>query len=351
MGDLKFCPKEGLSRWVEELSREHTVLVPQQAGDAVEFLPFAEGSELSLDRQPTAPPKKSVFPQTETLMRFEYQKDPEHPDRQTLQIKETLPGKEKTVILGCRPCGARGFSVFDPVFGQGEYLDPYYQARREHTVFVSLACRHPENTCFCNWVGGGPADSAGSDVLMLPAGGGYVLRPVTDQGRQIVEVGGFEDASPEQQTEADRLAEEAAENLSPAPELEEVPDKLFELFENLDFWELMAAKCISCGACTYLCPTCYCFNISDEYSGLQGKRIRTWDNCMSNLFTHEASGHNPRPTKAQRLRNRVGHKFSYYPKLHEQVFACCGCGRCIKSCPMSVDIREIVLSAKEYADE
>ncbi len=124
-------------------------------------------------------------------------------------------------------------------------------------------------------------------------------------------------------------------------------DKLMALFDDMEFWGDVSAKCISCGACTYLCPTCYCFNITDEGAGLSGRRVRSWDNCMSHQFTLEASGHNPRPTKAHRLRNRVGHKFSYYPAIHDEVIACCGCGRCIKSCPVSVDIREIVVRAME----
>ena len=113
----------------------------------------------------------------------------------------------------------------------------------------------------------------------------------------------------------------------------------------MNFWRDQSAKCVSCGACTYLCPTCYCFTITDETTGMSGRRMRSWDACMHFQFTLEASGHNPRPTKAHRLKNRVGHKFSYYPTLHDGLIACCGCGRCVKSCPVSVDIREIVQNA------
>jgi ferredoxin len=88
--------------------------------------------------------------------------------------------------------------------------------------------------------------------------------------------------------------------------------------------------------------------MTDEQSGLQGKRLRTWDTCMSFEFTLEGSGHNPRPTKAHRLRNRMGHKFAYYPELHEGLIACCGCGRCIKSCPVSLDIRAVVQAAQNH---
>ena len=148
--------------------------------------------------------------------------------------------------------------------------------------------------------------------------------------------------------EAEKVCKEAAAELSLPPDLSDAPAKLLEVFDNMEFWENVSAQCLSCGACTYLCPSCYCFNITDESHGMQSTRIRSWDNCMSALFTMEASGHNPRPTKAHRLKNRVGHKFSYYPNLHDGTPSCCGCGRCIKSCPAGVDIREIVLKAIEF---
>lgn len=349
MGVVRFLKKEQLPGWAEALAQEHTLFVPKRMGEALEFQPYTQPGDMVLEKQPTAPPKKTVFPQTETLLRFRYEKQAEDPGQQKLAIQETLPD-EKTVVLGCRPCGARGFVLFDPVFA-GDQADPYYQKRREQTVFISLACEFPTNTCFCNWVGSNPADGSGSDVLMVPVRDGYLLEPVTDRGEQLLGSAGFEAATEAQVTEAEQVKKRASEALSPAPDLSDVPEKLLALFDNLDFWEEMAAKCISCGGCTYLCPTCYCFNISDEYVGLKGKRIRTWDNCMSNLFTLEASGHNPRETKAKRLRNRVGHKFSYYPAQYGQTVACCGCGRCIKSCPVAVDIREIVLAAKEFVDE
>ena len=350
MGVVKFLKKDNLSRWAKTLSKQHRVLVPKAAGRAVEFGLFDEAEAIVLETQATAPPKKSIFPQTETLLRFKYQKDAEHPEQQSVEVQETLP-EERTVVLGCRPCGARGFLVFDPVFSGDQVVDPYYRARREQTLIVSLTCKSPANTCFCNWVGSDPADASGSDVLMTPISDGFLLEAVTDRGEQLVESAETEEPSQEQITEAQEIKEKAAQELAPAPDLSDVPEKLRALFDNQEFWEEMAAKCISCGACTYLCPTCYCFNISDEYTGLKGKRIRTWDNCMSSLFTLEASGHNPRETKAKRLRNRVGHKFCYYPNLHDRAMACCGCGRCIKSCPVAVDIREIVLSAKESVDE
>ena len=136
-------------------------------------------------------------------------------------------------------------------------------------------------------------------------------------------------------------------SLDKAPSLAEAPAKVAARFEDVEFWQQETDRCLSCGACTYFCPTCYCFNITDEGDGLngrEGRRLRTWDNCMSPLFTREASGHNPRTAKALRMRNRVSHKFATYPE-NWGAFSCNGCGRCVSNCPVHLDIRAIVLDA------
>lgn len=145
--------------------------------------------------------------------------------------------------------------------------------------------------------------------------------------------------------EAKAAREKAAASQQPAPDLSKAARRLEQRFTDVDFWAEQTAKCLSCGACTYMCPTCQCFNISDEGDPLEGRRLRSWDNCMSPLFTREASGHNPGTAKALRMRNRVSHKYWYAPDYSDGRFACTGCGRCIKQCPVSLDIREIVLNA------
>ncbi len=341
--EAKFIPGDKVPAWLAELAKERRTAVPRREGGAVVFRPFDPDQPVPLGRQATTPPKGSVFPQCEPLMVFRYEKDPASPDTSQVRVKETIDETPRLVVGG-RPCDARGFATFDRVYDAEDVKDLNYLARREHTAFITMACPRPSSTCFCHWVGSGPADTECSDVLMTPVEGGYVLEPVTETGGELLQSSLLEDAG-KRLDEAHAVHKRAAEGLGEAPDLSETPGKLLELFDDMGFWEEVSAKCISCGACTYLCPTCYCFNITDEACGAEGARLRTWDNCMSYQFTMEASGHNPRPTKAHRLKNRVGHKFSYYPTIHGGAIACCGCGRCIKHCPVSVDIREIVLKA------
>lgn len=347
--ERKFISHDDTIKWLDCLSRERVVLVPMKDNAVVTFRPHVEGRKPVLDQMPVSPPKEGVFPQTELLMKYRYEKDPENLERTSVKLKEKLP-QDKAVVVGARPCGTRAMTMLDRVYNCDSIRDPYYASRRDNTLFVTVACTRIESTCFCHEVGSNPADTDGSDVLLVPVEGGYVAEAVTERGATLLESEFFAAASGKEE-EAENVKKVNREKLGEAHDYSDAPEKVLARFDDLEFWKQQAAKCISCGACTYLCPTCYCFNITDESAGLTGKRIRTWDNCMSYEFTLEGSGHNPRPTKAHRLRNRVGHKFSYYPDLHEGIIACCGCGRCIKSCPVSVDIRAIVKAAQEYDND
>jgi len=350
MAKLGYLPKEKLTDFLENLKKKYRIYVPCQDGDAVLFQPFDGEKPLCLDRPATVSPKSVIFPQTDILFSFDYRKSSEDPKQVSIELTENLDFPE-TVIFGSRPCDAKGFLIYDRPYTQTDMPDIYYKGRREKTTIITLACNYPSPGCFCTSVGGDPADKEGSDILMTDVGTGYFFEAVTAKGEEIVEDAVFEDGSSYQ--EKAQAAHKAVADLvkKPFDSTEGLPEKLLSLFENDAFWEAEAAKCISCGACTYLCPTCYCFNITDEQAGSKGERIRSWDACMFYHFTLEASGHNPRPLKQQRLKNRVGHKFSYYPKKYEGAIACCGCGRCIRSCPVSVDISEIVAHAQEYKDE
>jgi sulfhydrogenase subunit beta (sulfur reductase) len=347
MAHEKFLQQERLPEWLAFLGEQIRVLVPRQEAGSVVYRPYSPGDGPISFPDSTASPKAAIFPACQELFRFEQKKNTANPENTTLKLFPSFR-VEPTLVFGARPCGARGFTIFDRVYKGKKYPDPYYKVARENTLFVTLTCQRPENTCFCHWVGGGPDDPTGSDVLMTPVEGGYVLEAVSKQGEALLDCPLVAEAG-DKSEEAAWARELSRKSMGDAPDITNAPESLLASFDDMAFWEDVSAKCLSCGACTYLCPTCYCFTLTDESNGLSGKRLRSWDNCMSYQFSLEASGHNPRPTKAHRLKNRIGHKFSYYPTLHEGLTACCGCGGCIKSCPVSVDIREIVLKAIEHA--
>lgn len=342
MSAIRFLAADALASWLAEVAASRQVLAPRQEGKAVVFRPLVAGETPVLARA-TVSPKAAVLPPCETLVHFSGTKDPENPAKVDIKLDDT-PDAPARLLFGCRSCDARGFVTLDHPFLDGKYQDPYYKARRDNLLIVTRTCDAPCSTCFCHWTGGGPSDPAGSDVLLTAIDGGFVLEAVSEKGEAFLAETKLPDGSDKlDAAKAVRAKGEAA--LAPAPDISKAASRLEARFTDMAFWKAETAKCLSCGACTYMCPTCQCFSITDEGSPLEGRRLRSWDNCMSPLFTLEASGHNPRADKAMRMRNRVSHKYWYAPEYSEGRVACTGCGRCVRQCPVSLDIREIVLNA------
>ena len=337
-----------LDRLGPAFGKDAQVYAPRRENRAVVYRPYDPAQGVELAERPTESCKHVVFPRAEELFRFHKTKDPEASGRERTSLEEPAePGK--AIVFGALSCDARGFFAFDPVYDgcgtTGIAKDVYYLKRRQNTLLIVKTCNTALATCFCHWVGGSPVAAEGADALFTQTGDGLVLWGVSEAGKALVEALGLKDAAEAQTKAVEATHTEVVQSMGGAPALSTSPPSLLKLFDDMDFWKAQSVGCISCGACTYLCPTCYCFNITDESNGISGVRLRSWDTCMSPLFTLEASGHNPRTGKAQRLRNRVGHKYSYYPTLHGGRFSCSGCGRCIKSCPSSIDIRRIVQNA------
>ena len=296
------------------------------------FRRIGAGQEPCLDEPAAAAPKSVIYPQSHSLFTFDFKKDPDAPDKTAIELSAPTDASDAVILCG-RPCDAKGFTVLDRVF-MG--VDPYYTARREKTTLVTLACNGPYTGCFCTSVGGGPAEGAGSDVLLTDLGHGYYVEALTEKGDKVLDGAALKDGAPYEKEAGERKAaatQAVKQVFPPGAKPAEGSDA---------YWDEVSQKCLACGACTYLCPTCYCFNITDEQAvGSGGRRLRSWDSCMFAHFTKEASGHNPRAQKSKRLRNRVAHKFTHYPEKYGEP-GCTGCGRCIRLCPVSMEISGIV---------
>jgi len=256
-------------------------------------------------------------------------------------LETTLLPEGETVLFGLRPCDAAALELLDKIFLDEAYLDPYYKNRRQNTTVVALACNEPDAACFCTSVGGGPGAGAGADVIAFDLGDALLFEALTDKGKALLTQHekllnaptGDDDAA------KTKVIADAGAKLKPV-KTDGLADKLSGLFDA-PVWEVIGERCVGCGTCTYLCPTCHCFGIYDEKAGEQVQRIRTQDACMFPQFTLEASGHNPRDTQGVRARQRVMHKFSYTVDNVGETF-CVGCGRCVVHCPVNIDIREIL---------
>ncbi|WP_303193064.1 hydrogenase, partial [uncultured Desulfovibrio sp.] len=259
MSTFRFVTPDGLPAFLAYLSQNgRRVLAPvEKPADklSVVFEPWQEGKPFTLTKA-TVPAKEAVLPQCETLVRYKKTKDPENPERVSMSLDDT-PEAQPTVVFACRPCDARGYATLDRPYLKGPYADPYYKARREQLAVITLTCPCGCNTCFCHWVGGGPTSPEGSDVLMTEIEGGYVLQAITPKGAELLEASDLKDGA-ELFPKAEAARKAAWASLEPAPNLKEAPQKVAARFTDVDFWQRWTDRCLSCGACTYFCPTCYC---------------------------------------------------------------------------------------------
>jgi len=342
--DAFYLAAGDLSAWLDKQAQARRVLAPVREGVAVVFRRMQPGQAPLLERARISP-KAAIMPTGETLFSFTAEKDAADPGKLLINLDDKA-GKdvEDTLIFACRSCDARGFLILDKVYLQGAYKDPYYAARREKTTIMTLVCADPCPTCFCHWVGGGPDSADGADVTFTPVADGYLLQAYSPKGKALLK--GMTAAPAAKVAEAEAVKAKARAAQAQAPSLAEAPDRIAGRFGDADFWDSETAKCLGCGACTYMCPTCQCFTITDEGDVTKGRRLRSWDSCMTAQFTLETSGHNPRGGKAARMRQRVSHKYAYAPK-NTKLFFCSGCGRCVRYCPAALDIREIVVKAME----
>lgn len=336
--------REGL----EKLSRDYRLIAPKNQKDgACEFqrLEAGELPDIPVDNTRLSP-KFVAFPQTETLLTYSI--DDKDPDCGLM--KEPDMDCPPTAVVGIRPCDARALTLVRLNFDTPDYQDPYWLKKYERLVLVGFACDAPCPTCFCTSTGGGPYDEKGLDMLVARQNDVFLAKVLTDKGRKLVEAAGWQDASGDPGVfEAGRQAAEAR-IVSRVPTDQLAGKSLLEL-HAAPFWDDIAFACLNCGTCTFLCPTCWCFDIQDETFRKHGARLRNWDSCMFPLFTQHTTGHNPRGEKVQRVRQRFMHKLKYFPDKYGQGIMCTGCGRCVRYCPVNIDIRRVCEEMNGYAAE
>jgi len=282
-------------------------------------------------------PKEVFLPQDQTMFKY----DLTDPAGTFAEIVPHPP--EGAVLWGLRPCDAKALMLIHRVYNEGSYKDVYFNSLWEGMIKIAVGCTNPLSTCFCtSFEGGNPFGTDGVDVLATKIDGQWIFEPVTERGEKLI--ANFDDATDEDNETLKRVKQAAIEKVdSTVPTV--IAEKLWEKFGDEDFWFDLGATCLGCGICTFVCPSCYCFDINEEQIDRRVRRYRTWDSCQFALFTLEASGHNPRPTQLQRIRQRMMHKLSFFAKRYDGTQLCVGCGRCISACPTSIDIRDVARRA------
>ena len=269
-----------------------------------------------------------------------------------MYMEQILPSAETVIVLGVRACDARSFDILDRVFLK-EPVDSYYKARRENTVLIGLGCSEPEETCFCHAFGI-DATKPETDVQTWIVDGDLSWQALTPKGEELtaklstlLEEAGDTGAVEEQANMTQRIL-----SVLPLHDFkfnDKLPANELKVF-NSKVWEKLAPACLSCCTCTYVCPTCHCYDIRDYEVG-EGKteRFRCWDSCMASDFTKMAHG-NPRKSRLERFRQRYMHKLVYYPENNDGIYSCVGCGRCLQKCPVNLNIVKVA-KALEVSDD
>ncbi|MDP4856419.1 MAG: 4Fe-4S dicluster domain-containing protein [Desulfobacterales bacterium] len=331
--------KKSLSADLDRLRETYRLFGPVKGPQYYDFQLLGPGQTPDLDFLNTRMSAKSlVYPQSEVML--DYSLDESQADHHIM--KESAQDYSPRAVIGIRPCDVKGYLLVKRNFDTPDFKDPYWVRNFGATTLVGYGCDEPCSSCFCTSAGSGPFHEEGLDVLLIDTGDSFLAKILSEKGEKLAAAAGWDKRAAdgaEQRIEARRQAAEAKVNASVETDRLAAQNSL-DLYDA-PFWEDVSFSCINCGTCTYVCPTCWCFDIQDEVRGKNGKRLRIWDSCMYPLFTLHGSGHNPRGTKLQRVRQRFMHKLKYYVDKYDDGIQCSGCGRCVRLCPVNIDIRRV----------
>ncbi|MFH1073579.1 MAG: 4Fe-4S dicluster domain-containing protein [Candidatus Firestonebacteria bacterium] len=335
--------KENIKGLLNALLAVKTVYAPKKdAEDTVLFEKLGNASEWhgdSLLTHTTA--KDKVYLQSERFFKIKK-------DKNGVTIEDPAE-PEEIVIFGGRPCDARGFEVINKLFNWSDFVDEYYTKRMEKTTIITISCEKPESTCFCtSFSKGSPVNETGSDLLLTPLKDGkYLAEAYTDKGKKVVSENSkyFNESSDSDLKEKEDFKTASETKIVKKLNLSSIKKLMEPAFDSV-YWDTAHLPCVKCGACTFVCPTCYCFDITEKaFDNINSERVRSWDTCMSEIFTRMAGGVNPRSDTKKRFRQRFMHKFNYHVDNFKEEL-CTGCGRCIKACPVSIDVRKVIEGIK-----
>ena len=339
------CSLDQMQNLFAKIAEEAKLYLPLDNADGTaSFDEWHEGAIWSNSLNTTKSPKDFFFPQTENLMRFKT-------NGKNIEVIDVREECQEFVVFGVRACDVKSFDILDRVF-LTEPRDSFYAMKREKGIIVSVACTRPSETCFCTAFGINAAEPAG-DISAWKTADTLYLQPNTEKGSALIErLSALLEECTEDAVNAQK--EKIAKIMDKLP-LKDLSTNDFgggktqELF-NDPAWDELSSTCLGCGTCTFVCPTCQCYDIKDFNTGNGVIRYRCWDSCMYSEFTKMAHGNN-RLTQKERFRQRFMHKLVYFPENNEGMFSCVGCGRCLAKCPISMNIVKVMKKIGGGKDE
>ncbi|MFH1489489.1 MAG: 4Fe-4S dicluster domain-containing protein [Pseudomonadota bacterium] len=259
------------------------------------------------------------------------------------QVIEDKSRPPKYALIGVRSCDIHALQTLDKVFNTGEFSDPIYNERRRNALIVAVNCTRPGGTCFCNSMNTGPEAKSGFDIVLtevLHNGRHYFIAAAgSKEGQGVLDRIACRKAGEEERRLTRRLLDDASRQMGRTINTTNLKSIFYEKFEH-PHWEKITERCLTCGNCTMVCPTCFCNTIEDTNSldGEYAERWRKWDSCFNREFSYMHGGSIRRSEKS-RYRQWLTHKMATWMDQFG-TFGCVGCGRCITWCPVGIDITE-----------
>jgi sulfhydrogenase subunit beta (sulfur reductase) len=348
---MHFIDSTNFERLLKKLSAEGELFVPvrnEESGKLaltrIETFPMPENT--CFDGYRTVEPLKG-FAQFLRCPVAEYPS----PDSDEMKEPESFPTH---VIVGARACDICAMELVDKVQTEGEFTDPFYKIRRDKMFVIGADCTECGDSCFCNLLGNKPWPEKSFDLGIAKVSGGFIVETGSERGKQVVEENKeLFSATREGQVKArdetrEKVAKELEEKNAGFPAAEVLPEIVRSMLDD-EVWDEISARCVECGACTNICPTCYCFLLYDQKTnGEHFQRVMSWDSCQVTGYARMAGMLNPRPRLTDRVKHRYYHKYDYLVLSHGAIY-CTGCGRCIDTCSAGIDMRESLKKVKDKA--
>lgn len=328
--------KSDLGKWIKHLQKKAKLYAPKKKENLFVFRPVKDIEDICLEYIPTIlPPKKYYFPQKEKLMKFE---------AKTFKEEKAIKEFEEFILFAVHTCDIAGIQCMDVVFREAP-VDPYYLSRKDKMTIIGLEClKYCDKNASCASMGN-HMPRGGYDLMLTDVGDKYIIHINSEKGEALIKgLAYIKEADNHVMDQLSAVREE--KNKVFKEELEAPISTVYETFDkgfNAAVWGDVGKRCVGCGNCTSVCPTCYCFDVVDELdlNFSDGIRYRIWNSCQMEEFAKVAGGHDFRKGRDFRQRHRYYRKFKY-PVDKFNRFFCTGCGRCSRACVAGIDLKETV---------
>ncbi len=330
-----FISKTNFEALLREISQKFPFYAPRKKGD---FLFYERIKPDSLENitlgeiRPIQPLKSFLIPPRRKVGEY--------------FASNLASSSEEKIILGAKTCDLESLRILDNVYANGDFKDPFYIEERGNIILISSDCTRAQDTCFCSLLDLTPYPKEGFDLNLSLVEGGFVLEVGSEKGKKIVEENKelMEEAGEEQLSQREKRRQDVLNEVKEINKDFDSERSFREIIKdsfNSPVWEEAVEKCVDCGGCNHICPTCRCFLLFDEKGKKGFSRTSLWDACLYTGFARVAAGANPRIKLSQRFANRLLCKFGFFPE-NLGLDACTGCGRCISVCIGKIDMREVV---------